>query len=117
MEGEGRGEKRKLSFAPFPLPPHSFFFCCRHNFLDELARKCLLCRLCFTGLLSRFMALACLLRLVALSVPVSNSTRVLIGPGGLRALKTSYVTYVACLFRLKGLRTSYVINVVSEMAK
>ena len=57
MEGGGGGEKRKrfskswglrasVSFAPFPLPLIPvFFFCSRPNFVDELARKRLLCRL------------------------------------------------------------------------
>ena len=39
------GLRASVSFAPFPLPPHSFFFCSRPNFLDKLARKRLLCRL------------------------------------------------------------------------
>ena len=60
----------------------------------------------FAGLLSRFIALTCLFWLVALSVPISNY-----GPTVLRALRTSYVTSVACLFRLMALRTSYVMCV------
>ena len=40
--GRGRGEEE----TPFPLTPHSFFFFySRPIFLDELARKRLLCRL------------------------------------------------------------------------
>ena len=39
---KGEGEGRRVSFFPLRLPRHSFFFCSRPNFLDELARKRLL---------------------------------------------------------------------------
>ena len=55
MEGGGGGEKRKRFSKWFagkrflrslPPPPHfCFFFFSRPNFVDELARKRLLCRL------------------------------------------------------------------------
>ena len=45
-KGEGEWRRGNLhSFIPLPLPRHSFFFCSRPNFLDELARTRLLRRL------------------------------------------------------------------------
>ena len=43
--GTGKGREEEVTaFSPLPLSRHSFF-CCRPNFLDELARKRLLRRL------------------------------------------------------------------------
>ena len=49
IEGAGRGEKGKRCFLrSLPPPPSFHFFGSRPNFLDELARKRLLCRLIST---------------------------------------------------------------------